>query len=64
MLNVYEEKFAALKEKGQVEIPLTDLDMEFFIEDSCKSQNLKYRKLPSPRNRYRSSKMLMFRLAK
>lgn len=63
MLNVYEEKFAALKEKGQVEIPLTDVDLEFFIEDSCEAQNLKYKKLPSPRNRYGSSKMLVFRLA-
>lgn len=64
MLNVYEEKFAALKEKGQVEIPLTDLDMEFFIEDCCKSQNLKFKKLPSPKNRYRSSKLLVFKIAK
>ncbi|CAH0344225.1 hypothetical protein [Bacillus sp. CECT 9360] len=44
----YEEMIVILKEKGEVEIPLTDCDMQFYIEDTLESLDLKYQKLIPP----------------
>lgn len=58
----YEEKIVELKEKGQVEIPLTDCDLQFYIEDKLKSFNLNYQKLIPPRKRRSKTKVLMIKI--
>lgn len=57
----YEEMMVILKEKGEVEVPLTDCDMQFYIEDALESLNLTYQKLVSP-IRKGSVKMLIIKI--
>lgn len=47
----YEEKVTVLMEKGEVEIPITDCDLQFYIEDILESLKLKHRKLLPPRKK-------------
>ncbi|MGM0879197.1 MAG: hypothetical protein ACQEWV_32325 [Bacillota bacterium] len=47
----YEEKVTELKEKGEVEILITDCDLQFYIEDALESLNLKHRMLLPPRKK-------------
>lgn len=57
----YEKKVKELIEKGEVAIPFTDYDLQFYIEDTLDSLNLKHRKLlPSRRNG--SVKMLIIKI--
>ncbi|PLT32997.1 hypothetical protein CUU64_16325 [Bacillus sp. V5-8f] len=58
----YEEKIAELRKKGELEIPVTDCDLQFFIEDTLESLNLKYQKLVPPRKTKRSGKLLRFKI--
>lgn len=62
MLPSYEETITVLKEKGQVEIAMSDCDLQFFIEDTLESLNLKYRKLVPPRKRTVSNKVLIIEI--
>ncbi|RFU60674.1 hypothetical protein [Bacillus sp. V59.32b] len=55
----YEEMIVILKEKGEVEIPLTDCDMQFYIEDTLESLDLKYQKLIPPVRRGSVKKMII-----
>ncbi len=57
----YEEKVKELIEKGEVEIPFTDYDLQFYIEDSLETLNLKHRKL-LPSKRKGSVKMLIIKI--
>ena len=47
----YEEKVTELKEKREVEIPITDCDLQFYIEDILESLNLKHRIHLPPRKK-------------
>ena len=58
----YEEKIEELKDKGQLEIPLTDCDLQFYIEDKLKSLHLNYQKLIPPRKRRGKTKFLMIKI--
>ena len=58
----YEEKIVELKKKGQVEIPLTDCDLQFYIEDKLKSLNLNYQKLIPPIRKRNKEKVLMIKI--
>lgn len=62
LITSYEEKIVELKEKGQVEIPLTDCDLQFYIEDELKSLNLNYQKLIPPRKRRGKTKVLIIKI--
>jgi hypothetical protein len=64
MLTNFEEKINQLKEHGEVEIPIADCDLQFFIEDTLESLNLKYQKLIPPRKRSGSVKMLVIKIKK
>lgn len=58
----YEEKMVELREKGQVEIPLSDCDLQFYIEDTLKDLNLDYQKLIPPKKRRGKTKLLMIKI--
>lgn len=65
MLKTYEETLDLLKEKGEVRIPLTDVDLQFFIEDSLDEENIVYQKLIPSRQRFsrsNSTKELIFKV--
>ncbi|WP_409300940.1 hypothetical protein [Peribacillus sp. SCS-155] len=62
MLTYYEDKLKALKELGEVEIPIQDCDLQFFIEDALESLNLAYQKLIPSRNRKGTSKVMIIKI--
>lgn len=58
----YAEKIVELKETGQVEIPLADCDLQFYIEDQLKSLNMNYQKLLPLQKRRGKTKVLMIKI--
>ncbi|MCM3729875.1 hypothetical protein M3226_30595 [Neobacillus cucumis] len=58
---MYEEELTILKEKGELKIPLTDVDQEFYIEDALNSLNVKYHKF-IPKKQPPGNKVLVIKI--
>ncbi|PLT29471.1 hypothetical protein [Peribacillus deserti] len=62
MSKKYQDKVIVLIDKGEVDIPIEDCDMLFYIEDTLNSLNVDFQKLIRPPKRSAPVTLLTIRI--
>jgi len=61
-VSLYDNLIEEITKKGEVKVPFTDCDAQFYLEDVLREKGIRFKKIVPHRNRGRAIKTLIYKI--